>query len=717
MDKNILFALDIGTRSVVGMILKQHADGKYEILHMKIKEHEERSMLDGQIHHIPAVAKVIKEIKDELEQHTGPLKKVSVAAAGRALKTVKGRTDKEISETPITRAEEITHLELSAVQHAQFQLASLLDETNNQLYDCVGYSVLHYYLDNQEIGSFIGQQGNTASVEVIATFLPRVVVESLIKALREADLEMEALTLEPIAAINVLIPPSMRKLNVALVDIGAGTSDIALTADGTVVAYGMVPVAGDEITEAISSEYLLDFPIAENVKRSLTDNDDVEFTDILGISSKKAASEVTSSINTAIDGLADKITEEILYLNAKPPQAVMLVGGGSLTPGLKEKIAQKLNIPIERVAIRGINAITSLIPSLDHTGPELVTPVGIGIAARENPVKYVTVSVNEKTVRLFEVKRLTIGDALVAGGAELGKLYGRPGMGLMVRINGEIKLIKGDVGTPPKIFKNGEECSITDFIKESDVIFYESGVNGADACISVKEAVNDHQTKTLYINGKPSMIETSYFVNQTFASNDTLIHDRDDISTYFPETIFEVMDNNHIPFNTDASSFSVFVDKKKVSFPQHENNTLYLNGIAIHDNRHWKDQDELTYNEPTCHHAKLNDLLSRLDLNLYQSCSVIFNNEEITLQRPLYTIIRQGIALDEESVLYPDDELFIEKREHKPFIFQDLFLKVELSINPQPGETLIILKNNEKAGFQTEISTGDHLELKFGIMA
>ena len=77
---------------------------------------------------------------------------------------------------------------------------------------------------------------------------------------------MEALTLEPIAAINVLIPPSMRRLNVALVDIGAGTSDIAITDAGTVIAYGMVPIAGDEVTEAISDHYLLDFPIGRKSK-------------------------------------------------------------------------------------------------------------------------------------------------------------------------------------------------------------------------------------------------------------------------------------------------------------------------------------------------------------------------------------------------------------------------------------------------------------------
>src|SRR5690606_2842555 len=107
-------------------------------------------------------------------------------------------------------------------------------------------------LDHESIGSLIDQQGNIASVEVIATFLPKVVVESLFAAIQRADLSMKALTLEPIAAIQLLVPESMRRLNIALVDVGAGTSDIALTADGTVTAYGMVPIAGDEVTEAIS---------------------------------------------------------------------------------------------------------------------------------------------------------------------------------------------------------------------------------------------------------------------------------------------------------------------------------------------------------------------------------------------------------------------------------------------------------------------------------
>ena len=59
------------------------------------------------------------------------------------------------------------------------------------------------------------------------------------------------MTLEPIAAINVAIPENYRMLNIALVDVGAGTSDISITRDGSIIAYGMIPHAGDELTAHI----------------------------------------------------------------------------------------------------------------------------------------------------------------------------------------------------------------------------------------------------------------------------------------------------------------------------------------------------------------------------------------------------------------------------------------------------------------------------------
>ena len=84
MEKNLLFALDIGTRSIVGMVGEKTEAG-IRVLGAIRHEHTTRAMLDGQIHDVPEVAKVIRSVKAKLESEFGPLKQVAIAAAGRAL--------------------------------------------------------------------------------------------------------------------------------------------------------------------------------------------------------------------------------------------------------------------------------------------------------------------------------------------------------------------------------------------------------------------------------------------------------------------------------------------------------------------------------------------------------------------------------------------------------------------------------------------------------
>ena len=116
----------------------------------------------------------------------------------------------------------------------------------------------------------------------------------------------------------------------------------------------------------------------------------------------------------------------------------MLVGGGSLTPELPKRLAHKLNLPENRAAIRGLDAISSVsFASHIEKGPELVTPIGIAIAAKKSPVQYHTVYVNGQPVRLFEVNKLTVGDCLLAAGIKMNRLYGKPGLAMIVSLNGK----------------------------------------------------------------------------------------------------------------------------------------------------------------------------------------------------------------------------------------------------------------------------------------
>lgn len=250
-----VFALDIGTRMVMGLVMIKNKEQGYEILASARTEHKQRAMYDGQVHDVDEVARAVIKVKETLEKKLGvPLKQVAVAAAGRALRTeVAFAEHKELLPVRWER-EAVLALEMEAVHHALRQLQSSKDD-DSKSYHCVGYSSIACWNEGEEISNLIGQRGKVAKVSVIATFLPRTVVDGLVAVLGRVGLEMTSLTLEPIAAGQAAIPTNMRRLNLALVDIGAGTADIALTRNGSFFAYGMVPMAGDEVTEAICAHF------------------------------------------------------------------------------------------------------------------------------------------------------------------------------------------------------------------------------------------------------------------------------------------------------------------------------------------------------------------------------------------------------------------------------------------------------------------------------
>lgn len=710
----LIFALDIGTRSVVGLILQKEQHG-YHVLDVYSLEHKERSMLDGQIHNILAVSETISSVKNHLEKKHGTLTTVCVAAAGRSLKTKRAKVDLDILGKPIFDRQSMLHLELNAVQKAQFDLAQEDSYTNKKVKDyCVGYSVIDYQLDGEPIGSLVDQRGEIASVEVIATFLPKVVVESLISALQRSDLELEALTLEPIAAINVLIPQSMRRLNVALVDIGAGTSDIALTDLGTVTAYGMVPNAGDEITEALSDHFLLDFPDAEITKRKLNGNEEVVISDILGMETTFSREEVIAPIQDAINHLADQISLEILKLNGRSPKAVMLVGGGSLTPYLPEKVAERLELPKNRVAIRGIDAIKGLTFEQEYDAtPELVTPIGIAIAAKESPVEYISIKVNNDPVRLFDIKKLTVGDGLLSSGLELSKLYGKPGMAMMVKVNGRIVSLPGEHGTPPLLKKNGHETQIDAPLSHGDLIEISKGQSGQDSKAKIKDVLEKLPTMKITYEGEKIEIQSLVKKNGEFASLDMDLQDRDVLECYPPRTIEELKPILNLPPELISSeSVTIFINNQSLTL--HEKKiTILLNGRPATSASQIKHGDNLSIHQKKQDELTLKSAIDQFYDLSHREIIVTFNDEPVRLQKEMFDCIQNKKSISLHSTLKNGDQIQVNKKDNVSFIFQDVFAKVEIERPNNQHKRPVILRNEEETSFSSQIHHGDTLALKW----
>lgn len=704
---NQIFALDIGTRSIVGIILEKSGQNNI-VKKVIIRDHQQRAMLDGQIHDVIAVAEVIDHVKKALEKEFGPLSKVCVAAAGRSLKTEETSVTFPIRGRKLEK-EDIIHLELMAVQKAEQQIKNKYGDVNTQ-YFCVGYSVLYYYLDGEKIGSLIDQIGNEATVKIIATFLPRVVIDSLAAALKRCNLEIEALTLEPIAAIHVLIPPSMRRLNVALVDIGAGTSDIAITDQGTIVNYGMVPVAGDEITEAVSDQFLLDFPMAEQVKIQLTAQSEITFQDILGFEQTISSQEIVHSILPAVENLADQITNEILRLNGlKPPKAVMLIGGGSLTPNLCEKIAEKLKLPKNRVAIRDINAIQNL--QLQETvagGPEMITPIGIAISANQNPLQYKTIYVNEIPVRIFEVRKLTVGDCLLQAGLKMNKLYGKPGLAKMITINGKALTISGTFGSPPLLLKNDQICSLDDHVENGDIITVQKGEDGQTADVKILDLLDDAK-RCVTINGEVYEIKPKVKVNGQNVPMDYSIKDRDLIEWNENSTIFDILNELNLSIEF-GHQFVLQINNKETVFPQFSSKII-KNGFEVALDTEVTDGDEIKISPPVSPTIEQLALIQNWQLEL--SIPVFFNGKEVKLLKKMTVIKRDGVELERTSLIHNGDSLIVQQNEFQPFIFQDIFRFIDFELPKGAGGNYQILKNGMMSTFYEPIEPGDRLEIKW----
>ena len=509
--ENAVFALDIGTRSIIGMVGTVEED-RVKIIAIERAEHAERAMIDGQIENIEKVAGLAKKVKKKLEDRVGfRLSRVSVAAAGRALRTERAEYEMELPRVQTIDDEMISRLEAGAISLAEeaFEAENGGGEDVQQYY-LVGYTVCQYYLDHYMISSLKDHRGKQIKADLIATFLPSEVVESLYVTMNKIGLEVVSITLEPIAAINVAIPANLRLLNLVMVDIGAGTSDIAACTGGGVTGYTMATVAGDEITEAIMREYLVDFPTAENMKMQMDTGEEITFANILGFEQKLSKEELCKCVAQVSGNLCKEIAEKILEINGNAPSALFLAGGGSKLAGLKEGLAAALDMEASRVAIAGnYFQASAFSDKFDLNNPEYATPLGIVVSSGLNLINdSFRVTLNGKPAKLFRSGDFTVLSLLMMNGYGFRDIIGRSGMNISVTVNGRRRVFFGTTAQPSSLYVNQEEGKLSTVIHAGDTIDFVPAIPGESASACLGDIEGAATCLTITLNGAFQPLET-----------------------------------------------------------------------------------------------------------------------------------------------------------------------------------------------------------------
>jgi cell division protein FtsA len=671
--EDFVFGLDIGTRNVVGMVGYQEGRG-FHVVAQCVQEHHTRAMLDGQIHDIGRVGDTIREVKENLEKQVGiPLTQVCIAAAGRVLRTVTTRVAYTYTEETVVTAEDLHTLNLIGVDQAQQEINGEEDSHRYKFY-CVGYSVMKYFLNGEPFSSLEGHKAEEISEDIIVTFLPEDVVDGLYAAVERAGLQVANLTLEPIAAMNVAIPEGFRMLNIALVDVGAGTSDICITRDGSIIAYGMIPCAGDELTEVIVQAFLVDFATAEQIKMDSTTQDEIQYEDIMSITHQIRSEEVWRVLDPVCEKMTTEVSAKIKELNGgQSVSAAFVVGGGGKVHGYTRRLARKLEILPERVALRGEEVMKNITFEQEdiRKDPLLVTPIGICLNYYEQKNNFILIHFNGEMMKLYDNGHLTIVDAALQAGFATEELFPRRGRAIHFTVNGTPRMARGIEGESAVVKMNGVPAGLNTPLEFNCHITIEPSTTGAGAVCTVGQ-LEEYSTSEVgfEVNGDyltcPKFVE----VNGSLEQADYEIQEGDRIETRSYYTVGQLAD--YLGIELDPQ-WEILVNNREATL-----DTLIYENFTIE----W----EVRKRQPVPE-----------TIHLTAEAPEIVEAEATEVADPLDD---KGIDLTVNG-----DEVHLTGKDD--YIFVDIFNVITFDVNAGGGKLVETRVNGEKCGYTRPLQEGD----------
>jgi hypothetical protein len=261
--------------------------------------------------------------------------------------------------------------------------------------------------------------------------------------------------------------------------------------------------------------------------------------------------------------LVDKITTEVAgkirELNGdKTVSACFVVGGGGKVHGFTEMLAEKLELPQERVALRGEEVLKEVTFEQQDIkkDPLLVTPIGICLNYYDQKNNFIMVRFNGERIKLYDNNRLTIVDAALAAGFPREQLFPKRGMPINFTVNGASRIVRGEAGEPAIVTMNGKPANINTPLEANSEITIEESTAGESATYRVNQLEEyTSATVSFEVNGHyitcPKFVE----VNGSLEPGDYEIKEGDVIETRSFYTVGQVAEFMDVEVDTDREIY------------------------------------------------------------------------------------------------------------------------------------------------------------------
>ncbi|MGA2550797.1 MAG: cell division protein FtsA [Burkholderiaceae bacterium] len=254
--KDLIVGLDIGTSKVVAVVAELQPDGRYDVIGMG--QHDSKGLKKGVVVNIEATVNSIQRALEEAELMADcKIRDVFTGIAGSHIKSFNSSgmvaiKDKEVTATDVARV--IETAKAVSIPGDQQMLHVLTQE---------------FIVDGQEdVREPLGMSGMRLEVKVHIVTGAVSAAQNIVKCVRRCGLEVQDLILQPLASSLAVLTEDEKELGVVLVDVGGGTTDIAIFTGGAIRHTAVIPIAGDQITNDIAMALRTPTADAEDIKIS-----------------------------------------------------------------------------------------------------------------------------------------------------------------------------------------------------------------------------------------------------------------------------------------------------------------------------------------------------------------------------------------------------------------------------------------------------------------
>ncbi|MBQ1387791.1 pilus assembly protein PilM [Candidatus Saccharibacteria bacterium] len=377
-----ILALDIGTEFVKAVLAKPVKKGNLKILGVGKAKQAEGNMHAGAVADIPAVVSVCEEALVKVEKQAG--ERAGLTVVGIAGELIKGNTttvrySRKNPNKPITDAEMNNIIKKVQQKSGEVARKTVALETGNKNVEVrlINSAIVSLTIDGYKISNPIGFKGSDVVIQFYTAFAPLIHVAAIEKVCAELNLDLLTVAVEPFAVCRACLGDDLESnFSSVVMDIGGGTTDIAVIEDGGVEGTKMFSIGGRSFTHQIAESLGVDTATAERYK---LDYDSGKLDDRI-----KAKVETALSRNLSVWLTGVEVALEEFETTGSLPRNVLLCGGGAGLSLLQETLAVSdwyQNLPFSRrpvIHLLDVNELPNLIiGEEDHLDHSFATALGL----------------------------------------------------------------------------------------------------------------------------------------------------------------------------------------------------------------------------------------------------------------------------------------------------------------------------------------------------